>query len=351
MVIRFLNDALNDNMIYQYNIYRKKRGISEYCVTVTGELILPGVDIEISEVGPRDGLQSISPIMPTAAKMAWISALAAAGIPEIEVGSFVPASVLPQLADTAELVSHAKSISGLSVAVLVPNLRGAENALAVRPNKMTVPLSVSESHCLKNLKRTHEQLLAEVKGIRAAINGLPNKDRPKLEGSLSTAFGCTLEGAVPQSKVMEMAEKLMAAGCDEVGLSDTTGFASPTQVGQYTREIHRLLGKDKLTGIHLHNTRGQGLANVMAALDAGLTTIDSSMGGIGGCPFAPGASGNIVTEDLVFLLESMGLSTGVNFEAMFTARQVLAEALPGVELYGFTPEAGLPKGFSAATLQ
>lgn len=309
------------------------------------------IDIEISEVGPRDGLQSISPIMPTEAKKAWISALAAAGIPEIEVGSFVPAKVLPQLADTAELVTHAKTIPGLDVAVLVPNLRGAENALKAGPDKMTVPLSVSETHSLKNLNRTHEQVLEEVQGIRAVIDSLPAAERPKLEGSLSTAFGCTIEGAVPEDKVMEMAEKLMAAGCDEVGLSDTTGFANPVQVRNYTRRIHGLLGADKLTGIHLHNTRGQGFANVMAALDAGLTTIDASMGGIGGCPFAPGASGNIVTEDLVFLLESMGLKTGVNFERLFEARRILAAALPDVELYGFTPEAGLPKGFASATPQ
>jgi hydroxymethylglutaryl-CoA lyase len=188
------------------------------------------IDIEISEVGPRDGLQSISPIMPTADKKRWISALAAAGLPEIEVGSFVPAKVLPQLADTAELVAHATAIEGLAVAVLIPNLRGAENALALGPDKMTIPLSVSETHSLKNLKRTHEQVLAEVCGIRAAIDAMPAERRPKLEGSLSTAFGCTLEGVVPQSKVLEMAEKLMAAGCDEVGLSDTTGFASPAQV-------------------------------------------------------------------------------------------------------------------------
>lgn len=310
------------------------------------------IDIEISEVGPRDGLQSITPIMPTEAKKAWITALAAAGIPEIEVGSFVPARLLPQLADTAELVTHARQIEGLAVAVLVPNLRGAVNALAVGPDKMTVPLSVSESHSLKNLKRSHEQVLEEVRGIRAEIDALsPKLPRPKLEGSLSTAFGCTIEGVVPEAKVMEMAEKLMAAGCDEVGLSDTTGFASPRQVRDYTRGIHSLLGEEKLTGIHLHNTRGQGLANVMAALEAGLTTIDSSMGGIGGCPFAPGASGNIVTEDLVFLLESMGLRTGINFQALFDARRVLAEALPEVELYGFTPEAGLPKGFSPVTPQ
>lgn len=310
------------------------------------------IDIEISEVGPRDGLQSIAPIMPTEAKKAWITALAAAGIPEVEVGSFVPAKVLPQLADTAELVTHAKAIAGLAVAVLVPNLRGAQNALQVAPDKMTVPLSVSETHSLKNLKRTHAQVLDEIRGIRAAISDLPTGERPSLEGSLSTAFGCTIEGVVPESKVLEMAEKLMEAGCDEVGLSDTTGFANPNQVKTYTRKIRNLLGDDKLNGIHLHNTRGQGLANVMAALDAGLTTIDSSMGGIGGCPFAPGASGNIVTEDLVFLLESMGLKTGIKFDALFAAREALAEGLPPeVELYGFTPDAGLPKGFEPASVQ
>ncbi|MCY4263414.1 MAG: hydroxymethylglutaryl-CoA lyase, partial [Gammaproteobacteria bacterium] len=181
------------------------------------------IDIEISEVGPRDGLQSIEPIMQTKDKKAWITALAAAGVPEIEVGSFVPQSLLPQLADTAELVSHARHIDSLTVAVLVPNLKGAQNALAVRPHKMTIPLSVSETHSLKNLRRTHDQVLDEVRGIRAAIDELETAERPKLEGSLSTAFGCTLEGDVPASKVLEMAEKLMAAGCDEIGLSDTTG--------------------------------------------------------------------------------------------------------------------------------
>jgi hydroxymethylglutaryl-CoA lyase len=216
---------------------------------------------------------------------------------------------------------------------------------------MTIPLSVSETHSLKNLRRTHDQVLADVCAIRAAIDALPPSQRPRLEGSLSTAFGCTLEGEVPERKVLEMAEKLVAAGCDEVGLADTTGFASPKQVRDYTRRLWELVGRERLNGIHLHNTRGQGLANVMAALEVGLTTIDSSMGGIGGCPFAPGASGNIVTEDLVFLLESQGLRTGINFERLFAARRLLAAALPGVELYGFTPAAGLPKDFVAATAQ
>ena len=233
----------------------------------------------------------------------------------------------------------------------MPNLRGAQNAMAAGAHKMTIPLSVSETHSLKNLNRSHAQVLAEVRDIRATIDALPAAEQSKLEGSLSTAFGCTLEGVVPEAKILEMGEKLIAAGCDEIGLSDTTGFASPVQVRNYTRKLWEVVGKDRLTGIHLHNTRGQGLANVMAALDVGLTTIDASMGGIGGCPFAPGASGNIVTEDLVFLLESMGLRTGVNFAALWRAREILVTALPDVELYGFTPEAGLPKGFVPTTAQ
>jgi len=310
------------------------------------------IDITISEVGPRDGLQSIQHIMATADKKRWITALAAAGIPEIEVGSFVPAKILPQLADTAELVAHAKTIPGLQVAVLVPNFRGAAAAIQAGADKITIPLSVSETHSLKNVRRTHEQMLEEIQQISQLILSLPVNQRPVFEGGLSTAFGCTLEGKVSSAKVFEMAEKLLLAGCDEVGLSDTTGFGTPKQVKELTLGIWTRLGKAKLTGIHLHNTRGQGLANVMMALDVGLTTIDSSMGGIGGCPFAPGASGNIITEDLVFLLEGMGLKTGVQFEKLLAARAILRQSLPGeVALYGFTPDAGLPKGFEMATQQ
>lgn len=310
------------------------------------------IDIEISEVGPRDGLQSITPIMATEDKKQWITALAQAGLPEIEVGSFVPAKILPQLADTGELVAHAKSIDGLQVAVLVPNYRGAENAIAAGADKITIPLSVSETHSLKNVRRTHEQMYAEVVRIRELINTLPKDQRPVLEGGLSTAFGCTLEGQIAPSVIFHCAERLIASGCDEVGLSDTTGYGLPNQVKHLTQGIWQAVGKDKLTGIHLHNTRGQGLANVIAALDVGLTTIDASMGGIGGCPFAPGASGNIVTEDLVFLLEGMGLRTGVNFDALLAAREVLRRGLPdSVELYGFTPDAGIPKGLALATPQ
>lgn len=303
------------------------------------------IDILVSEVGPRDGLQSINTIMPTNDKCAWISALAGAGISEIEVGSFVPASLLPQLADTQQLVEFATKIDFLVVAVLVPNLRGAIAATDAGADKITLPFSVSETHSLKNLRRSHTQIFDEVAAIRAHIDSLPKHSRPHFETSLSTAFGCTIEGQVTQSKVIESAEQLMTLGADEVGLSDTTGYATPLHVKQLIGGVRRAVGNDKLTGVHLHNTRGLGLANVLAALEMGIDTIDSSMGGIGGCPFAPGASGNIVTEDLVFMLESMGLNTGIDFDRLLIARSILAKALPDEELYGFIPEAGLPLGF------
>lgn len=306
-------------------------------------------DIFISEVGPRDGLQSIQAIMPTEAKKAWITAAAAAGVPEIEVGSFVPAHILPQLADTAEIVAHARTIPGLNVAVLVPNFKGAQAAVASGAHKITIPLSVSETHSLRNVRRTHAQMLDEVRQISALIRSLPAEQRPHFEGGLSTAFGCTLEGVVPEKRVVELAVALIEAGCDEVGLSDTTGYGNPTQVRSLTKAVWAAVGRDKLTGIHLHNTRGQGLANALAALDVGLTTLDASLAGLGGCPFAPGASGNIVTEDLVFMLEAMGLRTGIDIDALFATRELLAQALPGEPLYGLTPLSGLPKGFAPAT--
>jgi hydroxymethylglutaryl-CoA lyase len=308
-------------------------------------------DILVSEVGPRDGLQSIDAIMPLPAKMAWISAEAAAGVSEIEVGSFVPAKLLPQLADTAEVVAHARTIPGLTVAVLVPNLRGAQAAIAAGAHKITLPLSVSETHSLKNLRRTHAQVLEEVRAIAALIRSLPAADRPRFEGGLSTAFGCTLEGPIAPDKVIGLGEVLLAAGCDEVGLSDTTGFANPRQVKELVTRLRAVVGEPAFAGLHLHNTRGLGLANVLAGLEVGVTTFDSSLAGLGGCPFAPGASGNIVTEDLVFLLESMGLATGIDLPRLLTVRNILAEALPGEVLYGFTPDAGLPPGFRPATRQ
>ncbi|MET4593325.1 MULTISPECIES: hydroxymethylglutaryl-CoA lyase [unclassified Sphingomonas] len=306
------------------------------------------IDIVVSEVGPRDGLQSITRIMPTAAKKAWITAEAAAGLLEIEVGSFVPTKLLPQLADTAELVAHARTIPGLTVAVLVPNAKGAAAAIAAGAHKITLPLSVSETHSLANLRRTHAQVLAEAETIADMIKAMPNGERPHFEGSLSTVFGCTLEGTIPDAQIARLAEGLMVAGCDEVGLSDTTGYANPSAVKRLIALVKSAAGDDALTGIHLHNTRGLGLANALMALECGLTTLDSSLGGLGGCPFAPGASGNIVTEDLCFMLAAMGLRTGIDLDALVAVRSILSDALPGEPLFGFLPDAGLPLGWKDA---
>lgn len=305
------------------------------------------IDVLVSEVGPRDGLQSIDSIMPTEAKKAWIAAEAAAGVREIEVGSFVPPKLLPQLADTGEIVAFARGIPNLTVAALVPNFKGAENAVKAGAHKITLPLSVSETHSKANLRKTHAEVLEEVRKIVALLDTLPAEQRPAFEGGLSTAFGCTLEGDVSADSVVHLARQLIELGCDEVGLSDTTGYANPTQLRRLIRLVRSEVGDDKLTGVHLHNTRGLGLANALAALEEGITTLDSSLGGIGGCPFAPGASGNIVTEDLVFMLDSMGLKTGIDLDKLLEVRSIVADALPGEELYGFTPDAGLPRGYGA----
>ncbi|MEH6549247.1 MAG: hydroxymethylglutaryl-CoA lyase [Pseudomonadales bacterium] len=307
------------------------------------------IDIEISEVGPRDGLQSIETIMATEDKKAWIKAQYEAGTPEIEVGSFVSPKLLPQLADTAEIVHYARSLDGLTVAVLAPNLRGLENAVTAGAHKVSIPFSMSESHSLKNLKKTHAQMLEEISRCMDFLRTVPSENRPKFEVGLSTAFGCTIEGVVPESRVIELAEKVIAMGVDEVGLSDTTGYGNPAQLKRLAEGIWANCGRDKLNGVHLHNTRGQGLANALMAVEIGITTIDSSLGGIGGCPWAPGASGNIVTEDLVFMLEAMGLKTGIDIDKLIAVRELVQAALPGEEMYGFTPSAGVPKGFTAAS--
>ena len=304
------------------------------------------IDILISEVGPRDGLQSIESIMSTQDKKNWIQAEAKAGVREIEVGSFVPAKLLPQMADTAELVRYAKTIPNLTVAALVPNFIGAKNAIDAGVDKMCLPLSVSETHSKANLKKNHSQVLEEVKIISQYIKTLDENDRPEFEGNLSTAFGCTLEGKVSEKAVLSLGVKMMELGCNEVGLSDTTGYANPAQIKRLIRLLKKEVGNENLTSVHLHNTRGLGLANALAALEEGITTLDSSLGGIGGCPFAPGASGNIVTEDLVFMLDAMGINTGIDIEALLAVNRMVKKALPNEELYGFTIDSGLPKGYT-----
>jgi hydroxymethylglutaryl-CoA lyase len=280
--------------------------------------------------------------LPLSVKQAWIAAEAAAGVREIEVGSFVNPKLLPQLAGTAEVVAFARGIPDLNVAVLVANRRGAAAAIAARVHKITIPLSVSETHSLHNVRRTHAQMLDEVRGIAALLRELPAAARPLLEGGLSTAFGCTLEGAVPVEAVARLGAALMEAGCDEIGLSDTTGYANPAQIKTVVQAVRAAVGETALSSLHLHNTRGLGLANVLAGLEVGISTFDGSLCGLGGCPFAPGASGNIVTEDLVFMLESMGFDTGIDLPRLLEVRRILREALPHEPLHGFIAEAGLP---------
>lgn len=291
--------------------------------------------ILVSEVGPRDGLQSIDRVMPLEAKKAWIAAEAASGVREIEVGSFVPPSLLPQMADTAELVAFAKGIEGLNVVALVPNARGAMRAVEAGVDGMSIPFSMSETHSIRNVRKDHPAMLAEI--AEAAL--IAHAAGKHFAVGLATAFGCTIEGAVPQDRVVRLAEAALEAGATEIGLSDTTGYADPAQVRRLVRAVRAVAG-ERLTTLHLHNTRGLGLANALAGLDEGITTLDASLGGLGGCPHAPGASGNIVTEDLVLMLNAMGYDTGIDLNALLSVREILAEALPGEPLYGFTPEAG-----------
>lgn len=302
-------------------------------------------DVLITEVGPRDGLQSIDRVMPTQAKHQWIHALAKAGLREIEVGSYVPAKLLPQMADVDSVVKEALSILGLAVTVLVPNLKGAQAAFASGAHKITIPFSVSEAHSISNVRKTHPEMMKEVK----AIVDLRNEHYPDvtIETSLSTAFGCSIAGPVSEELVQTIARQVSSLGVDEIGLADTTGYANPAQIKRLFTRVRGEVG-DRCANAHLHNTRGLGLANALAAYETGIRLFDSSMGGIGGCPFAPGASGNVVTEDLVFMFESMGVSTGIDLEKLFHAREVFLQGMPDEPMYGMIAGAGLPKGFHIA---
>jgi hydroxymethylglutaryl-CoA lyase len=298
-------------------------------------------DIHICEVGPRDGLQNAKHLMPTQAKKAWIAALARAGVREIEVGSFVPPKLIPAMADTADIVRFARGIEGIKVVALAPNLKGFQRAVEAGAHKVTFPVSASHAHSLSNVRMTPDEMVEEVS--RCAQLSHPGVE---LEGAVSTAFGCTIQGVVPEDEVVRIASRL-AQFCDVVAIADTVGYANPAQIRRVFRRVRDAIG-EKLEAAHLHNTRGLGLANALAAYEEGVRHFDSSMGGLGGCPFAPGASGNVVTEDLVFMFESMGVPTGVDFDRLLEAREVLTRAIPDEPVYGHTPMAGLPKGFRAA---
>ena len=299
------------------------------------------MNVHICEVGPRDGLQNAHHLMPTEAKKAWISALAAAGLKEIEVGSFVPPKLIPAMADTAEVVGFAKTIKGLKVVALAPNLKGFQRALEAGAHKVTFPVSASRKHSESNVRMTPEQMVEEVR--KCAQHPHPGVE---IEGAVSTAFGCTLQGAVPEDDVVRVAVAL-AEFCDYVCLADTVGYANPAQIKRLFRKVRDQIG-EKLEAAHLHNTRGLGLANALAAYEEGVRHFDSSLGGLGGCPFAPGASGNVITEDLVFMFEAMGVSTGVDLDTLMVARKLMVDAIPQEPTYGHFALAGVPKGFRAA---
>ena len=299
--------------------------------------------IHICEVGPRDGLQNAHHLMPTEAKKAWIASMAAAGIAEIEVGSFVPPKLIPAMADTAEIVAFTLTLKNVKTVALAPNVKGFERAVAAGAQKITFPVSASRQHSLANVRMTPEQMADEVKKCVQ----LRGKFGPEIEAGVATAFGCTMQGEVPEDDVVRLAVRLAESGVDCVALADTVGYANPAQIRRIFRRVKSEIGS-KLEAAHLHNTRGLGLANALAAYDEGVRHFDSSMGGLGGCPFAPGASGNVITEDLVFMFESMGVSTGIDLDKLMEARKLMVAAIPEEPVYGHMALAGVPKGFRAA---
>jgi hydroxymethylglutaryl-CoA lyase len=298
------------------------------------------VRASIREVGLRDGLQSIARVVPTAAKLEWIRDAYAAGQREIEVGSFVPARLLPQLADTAEVLAFAQTLPGLTASVLVPNLRGAEAAMDGAAEWMLLPISASHAHSLANLRKTPDEVIQEIARIRAARDA--RGARTKIEVGISTAFGCTLQGHVAPAEVVRIVKAVLDAGAEAVSLADTVGYADPAMVRSLFEAVLPI-AQGKLDCGHFHDTRGLGMANVYAALELGITRFDACLGGIGGCPHAPGASGNVATEDLAYMLASMGIATGQDFDALLALRKKVAHWLEGETLHGTLWRAGLPK--------
>ncbi len=295
------------------------------------------MNVAIREVGPRDGFQNEPEVISTDDKVRLIELLAAAGLKRLEVTSFVRADVIPQLADAHEVLARVSVPDDVSLSVLIPNERGLDNALALRErfHEVNVFLSASESHNRANVNRSVEESLTGVEKVlgRARAEGL------RCEGVISVAFGCPYEGHVPPSRVFEIAERLVAAGAVEIGFGDTTGMANPAQVREFFPGARAALGDDVELTAHFHNTRGQGLANVYAALEAGVRSFESSFGELGGCPVPRGATGNIATEDLVSMLHEMGMETGVSLEALLDAARA-AQAVLGRPLGSHVLTAG-----------
>lgn len=306
-----------------------------------------GIDVECREVGLRDGIQIQKVFFPTAGKIAWLTAEAAAGMPEIEVCSFVPPKLLPQFADAREVVAAATKLDGFTIAALSPNLRGAMDAFEAGVQKLNYVTSVSEDHNLANVRRTVDESVEDFKRIVA----LRDEKAPdaRLATGLATALGCSISGQVPVADVMKLAGRFVEAGADELVVSDTVGYANPQQVKDMFTQVIGEFGDQVPVAAHFHDTRGLGLANVFAALETGCRHFDASLAGLGGCPFAPKATGNIVMDDLVFLLEGAGLKTGVDLDKLVEVREIVAANLPEEPLHGMYAKAGAPKGFVPAS--
>ena len=306
------------------------------------------VDVVVREVGLRDGLQIHPTFMPTEAKIAWIEAEAAAGVGEIEVTSYVPPKLIPQFTDAEEVTRRALAIPGLTVAALIPNSRGAERGLGLGVHKLNFVMSVSKTHNLKNVRREREESVADFRKIVELIRAQPEGRRPRIVGGLSTALGCSFEGRIPVADVVKYALLLAEAGADELVVADTVGYADPAQVRAVFKAVMAEVGRLPVAA-HFHDTRGTGLANVATALECGVRAFDASLAGLGGCPFAPGATGNIVMDDLCFMLDSMGLTTGVDLEKLLGVRDIIRNALPDIEMHGALARAGLPRNYVAAS--
>jgi hydroxymethylglutaryl-CoA lyase len=300
-------------------------------------------DVLVNECGLRDGLQLTRTVLPTQVKCAVIDALASAGLREIEVASFVPAHVSPHFADAAEVVAHAKGASQRwKVSALVPNLKGAERAIAAGTDILAFVVSVSESHNLANVRRTPQEQAGVGREIVERVNALPTP-RAHLIGALATAFGCSIEGPIEEAAVVRMAVALREAGFQEITLADTVGYADPAMIKRRVKLVRDAIGSDVPLRLHLHDTMGTGLANALAGLEAGVTRFDAAILGLGGCPAAPGASGNISTEDLVYMLERMGVSTGIDLGALIAAGRLVHENLPDEPVRSHVFGAGIPK--------
>ena len=299
----------------------------------------------IREVGLRDGLQSIATIVPTEHKRQWLRDAYDAGQREIEVGSFVPPKLLPQLADTGEVLAFARTLPGLTASVLVPNLKGAERALEGGADVMLLPLSASHAHSLANLRKTPDEVVAELGRMRAARDAAGSKTL--IEGGVGTAFGCTIQGEVAHAEVLRLMQALLDAGADRVSLADTVGYADPISVRRLFEQALKIAG-DRLWCGHFHDTRGLALANVYACLELGVARFDASLAGIGGCPHAPGASGNASTEDLAFMLAAGGIDTGIDLPKLLALRERVTGWIAGEPTHGTLWRAGLPKTFAGA---